>query len=170
MAQATEQMSREQAVDKLKDLIKDIRISMFTSVAPDGSLHSRPMANQELGEDGILWFFTWRDSEKVDEFEHNPNVNVSFSDPKAQTYVSVVGRARMVEDEAKKQELWNPALKAWFPDGLDDPNLGLIGVDVEGAEYWDSPSSAVVHLYGVVKATLTGKPATNVGENRKLDL
>ncbi|WP_045233318.1 pyridoxamine 5'-phosphate oxidase family protein [Deinococcus pimensis] len=170
MAQATEQMTHDQAVKKLADLVRDIRIAMFTSVSEDGSLHSRPMATQHTDFDGTLWFFTWRDSAKVDEFEARPNVNVAFSDPKTQTYVSVVGRARITDDAAKKQELWNPALKAWFPDGLDDPNLTLIKVDVDGAEYWDSPSSAVVHLYGVVKATLTGKPATDVGENKKIEL
>lgn len=170
MAHTTEHLSQQEAVSKIAGLIKGIRIAMFTSVNETGQLHARPMAVQDVEFDGTLWFFTWRDTEKVDEFQHNPNVNVAFSDPNKQTYVSVAGKASVTEDRAKMQELWNPALKAWFPDGLEDPNIALIRVDVEGAEYWDSPSSKMVHLYGMVKATLTGKPATDVGENKKVEL
>ena len=37
-------------------------------------------------------------------------------------------------------------------------------------EYWDSPSSTFVQLYGYVKSTLTGQPATDVGEQKKVSL
>ena len=58
--------------------------------------------------------------------------------------------------------------KAWFPQGLDDPQLALLRVNIERAEYWDSPGRAA-YLLGIAKATLTGKP-TNMGENRKMML
>jgi general stress protein 26 len=63
--------------------------------------------------------------------------------------------------------LWNPFYKAWFPDGLDDPHLGLLRVDVEKAEYWDSPNSKVVQLAGFVKALVTGQKAKG-GDNEKV--
>ena len=65
--------------------------------------------------------------------------------------------ARITKDRAKAEELWNTFLLAWFPKGLDDPNLALLEVDVEKAEYWDSPSSKVVQLIGFAKALATGK-------------
>ena len=37
-------------------------------------------------------------------------------------------------------------------------------------EYWDSPSSTLVQLYGTVKATLTGQPSTELGEQKKVSL
>lgn len=163
-------MTREEGIKKIAELIEGIRIAMFTSVDEDGSLHARPMGTQSAEFDGTLWFFTWKNTEKVDEFQHNPSVNVAYSDPNKQTYVSVSGRASLVLDKGKMEELWEPPLKAWFPDGLDDPNIALIKVDVESAEYWDSPSSKMVHLYGMVKAALTHKPATDVGENETVDL
>lgn len=52
----------------------------------------------------------------------------------------------------------------WFPDGPDDSAIALIEVRVETAEYWDSPSSAMVYAYGYAKARLTGTPP-DLGEN-----
>jgi general stress protein 26 len=74
-----------------------------------------------------------------------------------------------VKDKAKAKELWNVFYKAWFPEGLDDPKLALIRVDVDHAEYWDSPNSKVVQLAGLIKAAVTGKPAQG-GENKKVQL
>lgn len=74
-----------------------------------------------------------------------------------------------MKDKARAKELWNPIYKAWFPDGLDDPNLALIRVDVDQAEYWDSPNSKVVQLAGFVKAIVTGQRAEG-GENEKINL
>ena len=133
--------TRDEAIAKLAALIKDIRIAMLTTVAEDGSLHSRPMAMQQVEFDGDLWFFTGQDSPKVHEIEHEFHVNVAFADPSAQEYISVSGRARLVQDRSKAEELWNPAFKAWFPQGLDDSQLALLKVEVDHAEYWDAPSS-----------------------------
>ncbi len=79
------------------------------------------------------------------------------------------GRAEINRDKAKMKELWNPILKAWFPDGLDDPNLCLLKVNAEKAEYWDSSSGKLVQLAGFVKALVTGT-SIDPGENKKIDL
>src|SRR5690349_5444959 len=163
-------MADRNDIEKIRDLIKGIRFAMLTTVDTDGSLRSRPMATQEAEFDGELWFFTGASSPKVDEVERDHRVNVSYAAPDDNTYVSVSGTARMVRDKAKAKELWNPALKAWFPEGLDDPDLALLRVRVEKAEYWDSPSSKMVQLYGLAKAMLTGKRADDIGENEKIDL
>ena len=84
-------------------------------------------------------------------------MNLSHSKPDDQRYVSVSGTASTVRDQAKMKELWSPLHKAWFPKGLDDPNIALLRVDVDRAEYWDAPSSAAVRLFGFAKAVLTGK-------------
>ncbi len=68
------------------------------------------------------------------------------------------GRADVVEDREKAKELWSPLVKAWFPQGPEDPNLALIRVRVESADYWDVKSSKLVQLYGFAKSILTGQP------------
>lgn len=157
-------------MEKLGELIKGIKFAMFTTVDSDGSLRSRPMATQETEFDGTLWFFTDKTTPKVSEVEKEHHVNVSYADPDDNRYVSVSGRAEMVDDKKKMEELWTPAIKAWFPDGLEDPRITLVKVDVEKAEYWDSPSSTLVQLAGFAKALITGKRMEDAGENEKIDL
>jgi len=162
------QDSREEAIVKLKDLIEDIDFAMLTTVN-GGQLRSRPMSTQEFDFDGDLWFFTSDNTHKVDEIERDNRVNVAYAKPEDNVYISVSGKAQLVKDREKIEELWNPILKAWFPKGLDDPTLSLLKVSVEEAEYWDSPSSTIVQLVGFVKALVTGKPADG-GDHGKVNL
>lgn len=162
--------NRNEPLRKLRDLVKDINYCMLTSVDDDGSLHSRPMAtNREIEDNGDLWFFTKASSHKVDEISRDQHVNVSFAAPDKQNYVSLSGKAILVRDRAQIEALWKPDLKAWFPEETNDPDIALIRVSVEKAEYWDSPSGFVAKTIGFVKAATTGQPAGS-GENEKLNL
>lgn len=162
------QNNREESIEKLKSLIEDIDFGMLTTM-DGGKLRSRPMSTQEFEFDGDLWFFTSDKTHKVDEIEADNRVNVAYSKPDDNVYVSVSGTATIVKDRAKIEELWNPVLKAWFPEGLDDPSLCLLKVSVEEAEYWDSPNSKLVQIAGFVKALVTGQAAKG-GENEKISL
>lgn len=154
-------------VRKLGKLIKGIRVAMLTTVDDGGVLRSRPMETQTAEFDGTLWFFTQFSSHKVSEVGREHHVNVSYADPGDNRYVSVSGMASVVRDRAKIDELWSPVLKAWFPKGKDDPDIALLRVDVDGAEYWDAPSSTLVKLAGLAKALATGK-RYEPGENEKI--
>lgn len=160
----------EQNLEKFKELIKGVKFAMLTTVGDDGHLHSCPMTTQELDFDGSLWFFINKSSHKIAEIGQDPQVNVSYAKPEDHVYVSVSGPAQLVEDRAKAEELWSPVYKAWFKDGLEDPDLGLLRIDVERAEYWDSPSSGVVELIGFAKAMITGQNPAHVGEHKKINL
>ncbi len=162
-------LSHEESVGKIADLIRDIRYTMLTTLSAEGHLHSRPMTLQETAFDGTLWFFTGKSSPLVDEVAAHPEVNLGFADPDEGSYVSLSGRARLVEDRAKERELWKPILKAWFPRGLQDPELALLRVDVHHGQYWDAPEAKVVQLMGMAKAVVTGT-AYHGGESGKVDL
>jgi general stress protein 26 len=148
------------AFTKLVELVEGIEIAMLTTVEPDGSLHSRPMWTQKAPFDGKLAFFTRDHSRKVDEVQRDAHVCLSYSDPKRQRYVSITGTARVVYDKGRMSELWNPMYRAWFPQGLDDPELTLLEVQVQEAEYWDTHKASMVHLLGLAKAAITRKPAS----------
>lgn len=155
-------------VQHLGELIQDIKVAMMTTVEEDGSLRSRPMwTHEHKAFEGELWFFTRQHSHKVDELERDHHVNLSYAEPKRDQYVSLSGRGTLVNDREMMEKLWTPSLKAWFPEGLEDPELSLLRVRVEKAEYWDVPSSRMVQLAGFVKASLTGRPA-DPGDNEKL--
>ena len=138
-------------------LTKDIKFAMFTTVSRDGTLRSRPMTLQQNEFDGTLWFFADRWSHLASDIGDGSRVNLSFADIKNNSYLSASGQADVVFDKAKERELWNPFYKAWFPEGLEDTKLCLIKVTVESADYWESPSSPLIHLVGFAKAVLTGQ-------------
>lgn len=160
------QEQRQESIKKIKDLTEGIDFAMLTTLS-GGHLRSRPMSTQQFEFDGDLWFFTSDNSHKVDEINADNRVNVAYAKPEDNTYVSVSGRAEISKDRAKIEELWSPVLKAWFPEGLEDPTLCLLKVSVEEAEYWEASSSTLVQLFGFVKAMATGQEA-DYGENKKV--
>lgn len=155
--------------EKIWSLIKEARVAMLTS-DDEGRLRSRPMvASQKNFDDGCLWFFTRRDSPKTDQVEHDHQVNAAYASAPDNSFVSLCGSASLVFDRAQIDAHWNDMLKAWFPDGKDDPNIALLKVDVDQAEYWDSPGSRMVVAFDYLKARLTGT-RPQLGENKKVDL
>ena len=169
MSEPVPVLSREEGLKKVGELISEIQIAMLTTVSPDGSLHSRPMAtHKEEPFQGELYFLTGAHTGKVDEVENDSEVNLQYVDPK-HTYVALTGRASIVNDRSLIDRLWNPSYKAWFPQGKDDPEIRVLRVQVEGAEYWEAPSSAVVRNVKILARAVTGGK-TPVGEHARVSL
>ena len=166
---AADRMTREEMIQKVGELIKDIKMAMLTTEAEDGVLRSRPMATQNSPFDGTLWFFTSANSGKVSELDWNPEVNLSCAEPSDTKYVSISGNGEIVRDRAKMEELWSDIYKAWFPQGLNDPDVCLLRVEVSAAEYWEAKSGKMVQLFGYMKALATGEPAQGA-EHGSMDI
>ena len=149
---------------KLIELTRDINITMFTTIDEDGHFVSRPMAQQLVDPDGDIWLFAERDSRVVEQLTANPHVGMTLSS--SDTWISIDGSAEMVEDQAKKEELWNSWVEAWLPDGKTDPSVVLIKVDPHTAEYWDTPGGRVASLISFVKAKVTGAPYDGADQGR----
>lgn len=153
---------------KMAELIRGIKIGMFVTVGKDGCIRSRPMATQAVEFDGDLWFFTDDDSDRTRAMHADQEVNVVFTDPDHQRYVSVTGAATIIHDHARMADLWRPSFEQWFKQGLADPSLALIKVEVAEAEYWDAPPSLAVRLIGLFSHR--DEPASNLGEHGKINL
>jgi general stress protein 26 len=152
---------------KVAELIKGERFGFLTTLTPGGKLTSRPMTLQEVEFDGDLWFYAERSSHPVAHIAAQPQVNVGIGS--GGTWVSLTGHARIVEDLAKKKELWNGGVEAWFPNGPEDPDVVLIKVEGDSAEYWDSPGGRLATAFSFVKAKATGE-RIDAGDNKKVDL
>jgi general stress protein 26/nucleotide-binding universal stress UspA family protein len=140
------QAKRDDDMMRLEELIAGFRIAMLTTMTEDGHLHSRPMIAHAASFDGDLWFFTHAHTHKAEDVDRYHQVNVSYADPDRGRYVSISGKALLVQDRRKMEELWDPVYEDWFSQGLADRDLALLRVSVEGAEYWDSRGSVMVRL------------------------
>ena len=147
-------------LNELWKKIEGVKIGMFTTLDANNKINSRPMTSQEVDDDGMLWFFTSLHAEISRELTANPQVNISFAEPKDSFYGSLSGKATLVTDRDTYARLWNPLVKAWFPRGLDDPELALIRFHADAAEYWDVDASKMVQLLKLAKAAVTGAGLT----------
>lgn len=154
-------------VEVLQNLIKDIRIAMMTTLDKGNYFHSRPMVTHEGDklEDG-LWFITSEKSPKVLELMLKYKVSLTYQ--KGNSFAAIAGKGEIIKDKAKLKEIWSPAYNAWFPKGVDDPDICLIKVTPMNAEYWDSPSTSFTYALKVVNNIL-GKENKEVGEHEKVD-
>jgi general stress protein 26 len=136
MGQAQEKNSTEQAQKNFFELLAKFDNAMLvTQTGTGGAPHARPMAIAETSEDGSIWFITGADTPKIDELERNSNVVAIMQN--ARQWLTVSGHAELHRDRARIHKVWKEAFRAWF-DGKDDPNIVLIRVNPNEAEYWDN--------------------------------
>ncbi|MES2388322.1 MAG: pyridoxamine 5'-phosphate oxidase family protein [Bacteroidota bacterium] len=144
--------------DKLFDKAEAIRVAMLTTEDEKGNLVSRPMHTSEIDRvNHELWFFTQEWSSKARDIKNTHLVNVAYSEPNDQCYLSISGEAEIVTDKNIIQSKWSPILKAWFPGGVNQPGVSLLKVKLQRAEYWDASANKMVQFYYVAKALVTGE-------------
>jgi general stress protein 26 len=158
-------------IEKLGSLIKDIKVAMLTTVDEKGRMHSRPMMTQQVEFDGDLWFLTSASSHKMAELNWNRQVHLTYASAEKNRFISVTGTGQIIRDPHRAKQLWSPLYRAWFPKGLSDPDLVLLKVEVDQAEYWEATSTTVAQVIGFAKAVATGKRHKGEAtEHKKIDL
>lgn len=139
---------------KLWDLVLPLKTAML--VTASSTLEARPMHLVQSTFDGNFYFFTAEDSKKINQIKADHDVCLAFSCTKNQTYVSISGTANITHDAALIDQLWNPFVAAWFPNGKQDPQLALLKVSTYRAEYWQGQGNKLTQLYQYAKASISG--------------
>ena len=140
---------------RLRELVDGIRFAMVTTVDRQGALQSRPMPPQHADEDGTLWFIAPRRSSLADQLREQPAVLITWGDARSRRYLSMNGVARVLHDPAKAAELWDAAVRSWFPDGPADPDVAVIKVELDSSEY-RQPRPAPVAFPQFMEAATSG--------------
>lgn len=163
-------MTTENQYREFHDLLEDFDNAMLVTVARDGSLHARPMRIAQVQQDNELWFVTSVDSEKAAEITAHGQCAVTMQS--RSSYLTISGRAELVRDRAKLNDLWTDGWRPWFPEGPDTPDIVLLRVEGEQAEYWDmSGVKGLRYGYQLVKAAAKGeRPGQDEEQHAKVDL
>ena len=159
----------QDAIKKLKELVDEVSICMFTTLDDENNLSSRPMYTSSVDEDGNIWFFTNEFSEKISELSKDNLVHLIYSHPVKNVYVDVKGTCSVIIDKTKMEELWDSKLQSWFPEGLDDARLCLVKVTTETAYFWNHSSSKMGMLFHMIRSITKGDKYKE-SERGKLDL
>jgi general stress protein 26 len=146
------------------DLMKKIGFAMLVTRNGD-KLRARPMSAHLERENNAILFLSDARRHKDEEIASDPNVNLSFADPSDQKYVSVTGTAAISNDRTKIKQLFSTPAKAWW-DTADDPNIRVLSVTPDDAEFWDSPGSVISYVKMAAAAVTGTRP--DLGDNRKV--
>ncbi len=163
------QLVEQGSIDKLRELIKDIKYALLTTRGAEGSLHTRPLTTLEWEFDGTAWFLVSRESRLAAELSDASEVNLAYASPEDSTFVSLTGRAQVTRDPGRARELWNRWADAFFPGGADDPDVGVLRVEARSAEYWTGPDNIVDKVTGTARA-LIGKDPSGLGHHARINL
>ncbi|MEX1177735.1 MAG: pyridoxamine 5'-phosphate oxidase family protein [Nitriliruptor sp.] len=149
---------QDQETRTLDELLDGERTAMVVTA----DQRARPMTI--LDRDGSrLWFLTGRDADWVQALPDNEIVAVVVSEPKDSLHVSLNGPAGFTDERDVLERLWSKPMEAWF-EGVDDPNLVALHVDVEDGEYWDGPDSGISRAIRGLTAVVTGEGQDAMGE------
>jgi general stress protein 26 len=153
-------------VDRAWELMKKIGFAML--VTHDGDkLRARPMRAYLEPENNAIYFLTDARRHKDEEIARNPGINLSFADASDQKYVSVTGTAAVSNDRAKIKQLFSMPAKAWW-NSADDPNIRVLKITPDDAEFWDTPGSVISYVKMAAAAVAASRP--EIGDNRKVAL
>jgi general stress protein 26 len=149
-------LTSAEAVEKIKELATGADICMFTTLLKKLPLTSRPMSTSKVDDEGNLWFLSKKSSEKNQEIESDSRVQLFYASKGSAEYLSVYGNAQIIIDKQKAEELWSSIAKAWFPGGVDDPEVSIIKVTPIESYYWDTKHNKIVSLLKITSSMITG--------------
>ncbi len=159
-----------EAVEKIEELAKDIKICMFCTELSVRPIPTRPMSVQDIDDDGNLWFISSATSNKNFEIKHDNDVQLIFAKNSDAHFLSIFGTAVIYKDKDHVEDVWSPVVRAWFDEGKDDPNVTVIKVTPSEAYYWDTKDSKMVSLIKIAANAITGKPGDDGGVEGSITL
>lgn len=154
-------LTSQDAIDKIKELAKAADVCLFTTALTQLPLMTRPMSVSQVDDAGNLWFMSRKDSDKNEHIGQDNRVQLFFSNKNSYEFLSIYGKAVIVQDLEKAKELWTPIAKTWFNDGVEDPELTLIRVHPEDAYYWDTKHNKAITLLSYLAGAITGTEMNN---------
>ena len=160
------ELQKSEELEKLGELLADMRVCMLTSLDEEYVMISKPMSPQEMCEEGAIWFLTDANSAKV---QHLQLMNCSFSNESQGTSVSVSGHGEIVKDRDRIESLWTVFARPWFPDGVETSNLAALKFVPKIAEYWDAPNSKMVRFLAMMASVAAATPI-GMGEHGNLNV
>ena len=151
-------LSGSGAIEKIKELAEQAQTCFFiTGFKAKGPVATRPMSVQKIDSEGNLWFLSANDSHKNAEIKKDPHVQIMFQGSAHSDFLNLFGRATITTDKKKIKELWEPIVKAWFTEGVDDPRITAIKVAPSEGYYWDNKHGNTIAYIKMLAGAAVGK-------------
>ena len=152
-----EDLQGNKAAQKIKELADKKTCFFCTNITTGQEITVRPMSVQKADEQGNLWFLSANDSHKNMEIARDPKVQLMFQGSSHSDFLSLYGNASISKDKTVIKELWEPILKTWFTEGVDDPRITVIKVEADNGYYWDNKHGNAIALLKMAAGAIMGK-------------
>lgn len=160
-------LAGKEAVEKMKAITGKAKTCFFCTRSLNGPPSAvRPMSVQQLDAEGNFWFLSANDSHKNQEIQSDNTVQLLFQGSAHSDFLTVQGKASITTDKGKIKELWEPIVKTWFTEGVDDPRITVIKVEPFEGYYWDNKHGNAVAFMKMAAGAAMGKTLDDSIEGR----
>lgn len=166
-----DQLKEIEFIEKFRELngrTKHLTNGMLCTQNTLHELHSAPMRTFQVEEDGLIWIFASKQSQSVLNIADVPDCLLNYADEETFLFTAINAHAEISTDQADIDRFWKDKYTNWFPYGKSDPNLCMIKLRPQRAEYWDNPDMTISQIFSIVKNTLKGE-APSEGDNKVLN-
>jgi len=143
--------NRDSIISAAREMIGSLTYCALVSMDSTGGISVRTMNPFPPDENMIVWMATNKHTRKYFEIQKNPNVTLYYADhSKADGYVSIKGKAELVDDMSIKLKMKRDYWEQAFPDFNDLILIKVIPEKLEVINYkhklnnaavtWDPPS------------------------------
>ena len=153
----TKHLFSREAVERIQKIAGDARTGFFCCNLTSRPFDATPMATQQVEDDGTIWFFSAKDSDRNQHLAQDSNTQLIYAVPGDAEYLSLYGQTEIMYDLAKVEELWSPMSKVWFQGGPTDPNLSLLRFTPQEGYYWDTKNGKTVAFAKMAASLVVGK-------------
>jgi general stress protein 26 len=99
----------------MKDEFKRAKLVYLSTFSEDNVKRNRAMTNYNEDPYSMMWFPTFKDTQKVRDIQNNPRVLVTFPSSKRREFYEIEGRAELEVHEVVNEK-WEWWYLFWLPD------------------------------------------------------
>lgn len=103
-----------------REIIKSAGPCSLISIDKEGRPRARAMDAFPIEDNFTVWFGTNPKSRKVAQIKNDSRVTIYFLAENASGYVTIYGRAQLINDKLSKKKYWKPKWKNFYPDYPND--------------------------------------------------
>jgi general stress protein 26 len=153
-----EDLNTTSAVEKIKELVSIAKTCFLSTQASSiESYGTRPMTAQEVDDEGVIWFLIANDSHVYHDIAADPDVKLHFQGSTHSDFLYLEGKGSFSDDKEKIKALWNPIMKTWFTEGLDDPRIVILKFRPVSGYYWDNKHGNYIAGIKIMIGSMIGK-------------
>ena len=128
----------ERLLAAARETMAKVQDCWLATPSQDGGISARvvvPIPPVPGEEDWTIWFATHGSSRKAAEIRRAGRLTIGYQHHPDRAYVSLQGRAALIEDRSTVRKHWNEErFRLYFPGGPEDPKTIFVRISVDRIE------------------------------------